>query len=201
MTGRLSVILLVVLFSCLPVSDSVAAAIPPMRPYTGIGLIVFSSHGDGVDDGGLQLPLYDEPGLDRIGLLTSSRLPAHEWLFDLQEEAPPLIVSARKGDWLRVFYDDAGREAWLKPQTTGRFIPWEQFLRRQSGCLLPGLQPRYLRLLQQPDGKLLAAMTPKRFFKVLKVEDSWALVLREDWQTGWLRWRDDDGRLLIGIGK
>jgi hypothetical protein len=177
-----------------------AATPPRMRPYIGIGLVVFSPSGNtSVQD--LQVPLYEEPGLSRIGILKNSRLSGNEWIFDLADSPQPLIVSARKGDWLRVFYDDSGREAWLDPQAKGRFQTWEQFLKLQTVHLLPGLQAHLYQLQLQPDGKQLATLTPKQLFRVLKLENAWGMVLGEQGQLGWIRWCDDDGRLLVGIGK
>lgn len=168
-----------------------------MRPYTGIGLVLFSqTDGAGQD---LRVPLYEEPGLSRIGMLNSSRLPGNEWIFGALDATPPLIVSARRGDWLRVFYDDAGREAWIDSRSRGRFQTWEQFMKLQTGHLLPGLQPQYYRLQQQPDGKPLATLTPRQVVKLLKVENAWGMVVIGQTQIGWLRWRDDDGRLLLGF--
>ncbi|NTW99185.1 MAG: hypothetical protein HGB35_04515 [Geobacteraceae bacterium] len=181
-------------------STGYAATPPRMRPYTGIGLVVFSQSGDAPIHG-LQLPMYEEPGLSRIGMLVTTRLSGNEWIFGPQELIPPLVVSARKGDWLRVYYDDAGREAWIDPQNKGRFQSWEQYLKLQTGRMLPGLQPHYYQLQQQPGGKLLAKLTPKQMFKVLKLEAAWGMVLTDQGQIGWVRWRDDDSRLVVGIGK
>jgi hypothetical protein len=197
--GRLPVFILI-LFA-LGMSCSAGYAAPPlMRPYTGIGLVVFSQTGE-APDRGPQLPMYEEPGLARIGMLVTTRLSGNEWIFGLQEEIPPLVVSARKGDWLRVYYDDAGREAWIDPQNKGRFQSWEQYLKLQTGRMLPGLQSQYYQLQQQPGGRLLATLTPKQMFKVLKLENSWGMVLIDHAQIGWVRWRDDDRRLMVGIGK
>ena len=181
-------------------SAGYAATPPRMRPYTGVGLVVFSQSGDAPNQE-LLLPMYEEPGLSRIGVLSTTRLSGNEWIFGLQEGVPPLVVSARKGDWLRVYFDDAGREAWIDPQNKGRFQSWEQFLKLQTGRMLPGLQSQYYQLQLQPGGKLLATLTPKQVFKVLKLENSWGMVLTDQSQIGWVRWRDDDGRLVIGIGK
>lgn len=147
------------------------------------------------------MQLYEEPALLRVGVLNSSRLSENEWIFCPKEWASPLIVSARKGGWLRVYYDNAGREAWIDPQNKGRFQSWEQFLKLRTGRMLPGLQPQYYQLLQQPGGKLLATLTPKRVFKVLKLDKAWGMVLTDQSQIGWVRWCDDDGRLVIGTGK
>lgn len=145
--------------------------------------------------------MYEEPGLARIGVLTDPGLSGNEWIFGSSGKSAPLIVSARKGEWLRVFYDDAGREAWIEPQQRGRFESWEQFLKLRFGRMLPGLQPQYYQVLQRPGGKLIATLSPKQQFKVLKVEASWGMVLIDQAQLGWVRWQDVDGRLTIGAGK
>lgn len=147
------------------------------------------------------MKLYEEPGLSRVGILNSSRISGNEWIFGLSDGTLPLIVSARKGDWLRVFYDDAGREAWIDARSKGRFQSWEQFLKLQTGHMLPALQPQYYHMLRQPGGELLATLTPKQLFRVLKLENAWGMVLTEQSQIGWVRWCDSDGRLTIGTGK
>lgn len=193
--------LIIVLLLVLVISGSgFAAPLPRMRPYTGIGVVVFPGFGDSQNQN-LQLQLYEEPGLSRIGLLNSSSLPGNEWVFGQSEMAAPLIVSARKGVWLRVFFDDAGREAWINPENKGQFHSWEEFLRFNTGRMLPALKPQLYQLLQTPGGKLLTTLTPKHVFKVLKLENSWGMVLTDQGQIGWVLWRDGDGRLTIGTGK
>lgn len=199
MNGRLEILLILVVLGMTALAAS-AASPPRMRPYTGIGLVVFSQPENALNED-LRLQLYEEPGLMRVGVLNSTRMSGNEWVFGLRDGFPPLVVSARKGDWLRVIYDDAGREAWIEPQNQGYFQSWEQFLKLQIGRMLPGLQPHYYRLQQQPGGNVLATLSPKQMFKVLKLENAWGMVLFDQSQVGWLRWRDDDGRLLFGVGK
>ena len=197
MFGRL-VILLLFFVAGIIGSSGVAASSPLMRPYTGIGLVVFSPSDDASKQD-LQLNLYEEPGLSRVGTLDGSKLSLNGWIFGSSEKALPLIVSARKGDWLKIFYDDAGREAWIEPQNKGRFQSWEQFLKLQTGHMIAGLQPQYYQLQQQPGGKLLFTLSPNQVFKVLKLEDAWGMVLIGQAQIGWVRWCDDDGRLLVRL--
>ena len=111
MNGRTVAIVLICAVLGITASSCFAASPPRMRPYVGIGVVVFSESGDSqMQD--LQLQLYEEPGLVRLRLLTSSALPGNEWVFGSSGENAPLIVSTRKGDWLRVFFDDAGREGY-----------------------------------------------------------------------------------------
>jgi len=198
MFNRSLIIFLIYVVMVITDTTGFAASPPRMRPYTGIGLVVFSQY-DSSQNRDLQLPLYEEPGLSRIGTLDSSKLSGNGWIFSPSEGSLPFIVSARKGDWLRIFYDDAGREAWVDPQNKGHFQSWEQFLKLQTGHMLTGLPPQYYQLKQQPGGKLLATMTPKQVFKVLKLENSWGMVLTGQTQIGWVRWCDDDGRLLVRL--
>jgi len=182
----------------LSVTTAIAAPsiTPKMRPYTGIGIFMLPASADGLDD---PLPLYEEPGLSRLGSLIPGRVPRFDWIFGAAPAPAPLIVTARKGSWLRVAYDDAGREAWLNPSRPEAFQPWHFFLKDHVSRLLPGLQKKYYQLYQHPGRTVLAPLTHSQFFKVLRLESDWAMVLSDLNSLGWLRWRDEDGRLLIGV--
>lgn len=199
MFGRALLLLLIFFVLCVDCSEGFAATTQRMRPYTGVGLVVFSNL-DSPPNQKIQLQLYEEPGLTRVGVFEGTSLSVNEWIFGLQDGPSPLVVSARKGNWLKVYYDDAGREAWFEPPQNGRFQTWEQLLKVQVGRMLPGLQPQFYQLQQQPGKKMLATLTPKQVFKILKLDGSWGMVLTDQGQIGWLRWRDDDSRLTIGFG-
>jgi hypothetical protein len=169
---------------------------PKMRPYTGIGILMLTVAGDELND---PLPLYEEPGLSRLGSLNPDRIPRYDWIFGAVPAAAPLVVTGRKGNWLRVAYDDAGREAWLNPARPAVFQPWDFFLKDHVSRLLPGLQKKYYQLYQNPGKTVLAPLTSMQFLKVLRLENDWAMVLSDQNSLGWLRWRDEDGRLLIGV--
>lgn len=172
---------------------------PKMRPYCGIGVLMLPLAGNAGT--GEAFHLYDEPAIARRGDLDFSRVPAYEWIFGSMSTGLPLMVTARKGDWLRVAYDDAGREAWLDPRRSASFQPWEEFFKGKVGKLLPGLQKKYYQLFRQTGKGALAALTPGQPFRVVKLEDDWALVVSDQNVLGWLRWRDEDGRLLVGLGR
>ncbi len=191
---------MVLLVSAIGLAASIGFAAPPqqMRPYAGIGLLLIPDI-DSPQKQNLQLQLYEEPGLSRVKMLDKSNLLRNEHIFDSYGYAAPLIVSARKGEWLRVFFDDAGREAWINPKDRGHFESWGEYLKQHTSRMLPALQPKYYQLLQKPDGKKFATLTPKQLFKVLKLDGSWGMVLTDKGQMGWLRWRDSDGRLTVGV--
>lgn len=167
-----------------------------MRPYAGIGIIFLPINGS---EPGEPLPLYEEPAFFRQGDLNRAKIPAFDWIFGTSPVAQPLIVMARKGAWLRVAYDDAGREAWLNPPRQVAFQGWDLFFKGHVSRLLPGLQKKYYQVYQQPGTSPVATLTPMQPFKVLQLENGWAMVLIEQNSLGWLRWQDEDGRLLIGI--
>ena len=194
-TGVAMKFLTIFFFCMLSVSTAwpAPAAPPRMRPYSGVGILMFPAAGD------TPLPLYEEPGLSRLGTLNTAKIPRYEWIFGAFSTAAPLIVTKRKGSWLRVAYDDAGREAWMNPARAAVFQAWEVYLKDHVSRLLPGLQKKYYQLYQQPGQSALAPLTTRQILKVLRLENDWAMVLVDQNSLGWLRWRDEDGRLLIGV--
>lgn len=171
-----------------------------MRPYSGIG-VLFLVPEKGGNSGPLEpLYLYEEPALLRIGALDSAQAPPYEWIFSRNVARLPLIVTERKGDWLRVTYDDAGRLGWLNPQQQGAFQSWDTLLKGKSCRLLSGLRKQYYQMFRQP-GKapLMPPPLPKLSYRVVKVAGDWALAMAGQSTLGWLRWRDEDGRLLISV--
>jgi hypothetical protein len=191
--------LTVILLSMLLVVTTVCAAFSTaqkMRPYAGIGILVLPAAADDLTP---PPSLYEEPGLSRLGSLLPGKVPRYDWILGATADVTPLIVTGRKGPWLRVAYDDAGREAWLNPARPGTFQPWDLYLKGHVSRLLPGLQKKYYQFYKQPDRSVLSALTTGQFLKVLRLENDWAMVLTDRNLLGWLRWRDEDGRLLIGV--
>lgn len=172
----------------------------PMRPYAGIGVLILMTAVDENSIEPTQFQLYQEPAIVRLGELEIASVPRQEWIFGAERENVPLIVMARKKEWLRVVYDDAGREAWIKPWRRGAYYPWDDFFKDRSGYLLPGLQKKFYQLFREPGSEPLTSLPPRQPFLVTLVEGDWIhLVVSGQNLEGWLRWRDGDGRLLIGI--
>jgi hypothetical protein len=193
---RFSSIFFLILFLVVTMPLAALSAPPKMRPYTGIGILMFPHVSDELR---VPLPIYEDPGLSRLDSLSLDRIPKYEWIFGASTTAVPLIVTERKGSWLRVAYDDAGREAWLKPVRSVPLQSWDFFLKDHICKLLPGLQKKYYQFYQHPGKAALIPLTTRQFFKVLRLENEWAMVLTDENSLGWLRWRDEDGRLLIGV--
>lgn len=181
-------------------NSSYSAASPSkMRPYSGIGVVLLNA-ANSILNQDEPFYLYEEPGIFRQGELSGAIIPVNEWVLGVQKSHIPLIVMARKGGWLKVCYDDAGREAWLDPQRRGTFQSWDQFMKGQMSHLLPGLFKQYYQLYREPERNPLSTLTPVQQFKVLKLENDWFMVMSDQKTIGWLRWRDEDGRLLVGVG-
>lgn len=168
----------------------------PMRPYSGIGVVRINT--TGLTD---NLPLYDEPGLVRNGILKPTAIQElTSWLFGL-DNGLYLLVTARKGDWLRVASDDSGREAWLQAPQRWSYTPWELFLKGKLIAFLRNA-PKKLQLVHTTPGTVtgipLATSTP---MKVIMVHGDWCYVLFDKTNAGWIRWRDHDGRLIVGLAQ
>lgn len=174
------------------------AAPQKMRPYTGIGLLLLKIN-PGMDSMVEPLFLYEQPGIFPSGELNASKLPSHDWIFDADAALLPLFVMSRKGSWLEVVYDDAGREAWLNPGRRGIFKNWPVFLKGKTGHMLPGLQKKHYQLLTQSSGGIRLPISPKEHFKIIRIENDQALVMLNPQTLGWLNWRDEDGRLLVKV--
>jgi hypothetical protein len=185
--------------TCVQSAPAISAA-PGMRPYAGIGILMLPVSSVSVDGTSETLLRYDEPAISRTGELDVAGIPRHEWIFGPGGATVPLVVMARKAGWLKVVYDDAGREAWINPGRRGIFQPWEVYFKGQTGRMLPGLQKKYYQLFRQPGAGLpLAGVTPRQEFKVILLEGDWAVVMPDPDSLSWVRWRDEDGRLLIGL--
>jgi hypothetical protein len=193
----LAVALVVVLFIAARVAVWGAPS-PAMRPYSGIGIALLTVSAEGDHDLAEPLRIYREPALSRLGDLDPVKAYRNEQVFGRISGKVPMIVTARRGEWLRVVYDDAGREAWLNPGRKGAFQSWDEFLKGVT-CRLPaGLSKQYYQLYRQPGAAVSGVLTPRQLFRTLKLQGDWALVMPDQNTLGWLRWRDDDGRTMTG---
>lgn len=188
-----SVSFTVTAFLLLALASSAYAA-PRMRPYSGIGVVKISAIGLIAP-----IPYYDEPGMLRNGSISADNIrDLTAWLFDSGDDLL-LLVTARKNDWLKIERDDAGREAWILPERRWVFTPWEQFLKGSQIAFLRNSPKKLMQVVAQPGSSSGAPLPVDRSFKVILAQGDWAYVLIDHTSAGWIRWRDADGRLLVGI--
>ncbi len=176
-----------------------AARRPPPRPFTGIGLLVVRAVGS--DGDAAPIPLYRQPGLDRIVELSPSRLTGLDAILAVQKGERRAIVTGVRGRWCRIIYDDADREAWLEKPRSWQFVPWERFLKGRFVRFLPGLRKGYGVVRQSAADTAAELVLPAKSssIRVLQVDDDWAEVMVDFTRIGWLRWRDRDGRFLVAV--
>ncbi|HEY5513507.1 MAG TPA: SH3 domain-containing protein [Geomonas sp.] len=168
---------------------SAHAAPPRPRPYSGCGVLALRQV-----PGSEKQPVavYAEPGLQRIAEL---EIPALPRLGGSRQE-PLVAVSAGKGGWLRLCYDDAGREGWTELLRRWDYLPWQEFLPGRTVRMFPGMKKGLYTLRGEPrEGSPERGILRRdQAVLVLQVEDDWA---RLQSPPGWLRWRDRDGRLTV----
>jgi SH3-like domain-containing protein len=172
------------------------------RPYAGIGLLLirpFSTESSAYSDG---LTLYAYPGIKRISEVNAAEIPRLDPIISTAAGEYSVGVLGKKGNWIKIAYDDAGREGWLKMKRYWEYAAWESFLKRRSAVLLPRLRkPCYLlRKECSENSEPIEILSPQRSLQVIEVEGDWAKVKVEKIAVGWLRWRDTDGRWLISVG-
>lgn len=171
------------------------------RPSAGIGLVVIRPIAPGRSADIAAVTLYRDPGVSRIGALATKSLPGLAPAVTGEEGEVVLAVLAKKGEWLKVAYDEAGHEGWLSQARPWRYLSWESCLRGRRARLLPGLQREYYLLKSEPflSSREAATLTRDTPFRVVRLRDDWALVTSGPALSGWLRWRDGDGRFLIAL--
>lgn len=131
------------------------------------------------------------------------------------------VVSENGEGWAEVVYDQFRKKTgWVKilspeasasleegvPRHFEKFQTWQDFMRynaRVAGTYwLNGVSQynRSLRTAPQDDAKIIP-VTVIRNMKVKHVRGNWMLVEILDFENktpiGWMRWRDDDGRLMM----
>ncbi|MBT0665244.1 hypothetical protein KI809_13130 [Geobacter pelophilus] len=173
------------------------------RPLAGIG--VLSLQITGTEHGGAPttLALYREPGVGRLADLDLVDFPAMSPAIKSAAGWYHLAVTQKRGDWLKVIYDDSGREGWLAMGRGAQYKSWARYLQGSEARLLNGLRKEFYQLRPAPSSaiKPVGTVSKEKKLRVVELEDSWMLVLVDLENSGWLRWKDDDGRLLISTEK
>jgi hypothetical protein len=112
-----------------------------------------------------------------------------------------IAATGKKGEWIRVIYDEAGREGWVRMKNSWEHSPWRLFLMGKRVYLLPRLKETACLLRQEPleKGAVLGVLSPAEPLLVADVEGDWIKVETGQGSSGYLRWREGDGRITITI--
>lgn len=174
-------------------TSAALAALPLQRPYSGCGVVTLAPAGAWQPE---TIPLYRDPGVERIAEKTPQTLPRLAG----SESEPVLAVGERRGTWLKVTLDDAGREGWVEKARAWRYAEWRDLLPGRTVRLLPGLKKDWYQLRNAPGGEgvQVGTLSRNQELRVAQVTQDWARV---ESPAGWLRWRDPDGRLTISLEK
>ena len=171
-----------------------AASPVKARPLSGIGVL-------SIRDGGENLVIYRDPGLGRTSELPALKLPG---LFSPLGQASGIrhatVLSSRPG-WLRIIYDETESYGWLERRRGDEFQTWEQFLQGRTFFMVAGLRQDYYQLRRNPspEAETVASVGREDVLRIGRIEGDWIKVRDEGDKSGWLRWRDDNSRLLIMV--
>jgi hypothetical protein len=178
-----------------------AAGAWQFRPFSGIGVLILRPLNAESPAATVPITFYRDPGVTRIVEHPAVEIPRLSSIISMPAGEYPLAVMGKKGNWLLIAYDDAGREGWIKMARWWDYITWEDFLKGRVLRLLPCLNNGVYALRLGPSASSPQTGTPsgKESLRIIKVADDWVLVSADSGLRGWLPWRDGDGRLLVSI--
>jgi len=191
--------ILLLFLAALPLQLHAASPVKA-RSLSGSGLLLLRSE-SGTQP--FRLVLYREPGIGRIAELDAARLPQIYPAMQLPDGLRAVVVTAKKLGWYRIVYDDGEREGWLQGQPAYRYQRWGELLPGRVVLFPAGLRKEFYLLRSEPDpaAAQLETIDRESGLTVVKVAGDWINVRRGAALSGWLRWRDDNGRLLITVNR
>lgn len=133
------------------------------------------------------------------------RPEAHKLDYDIFELA---VINKRDGwlkDWLEVIVDDQTNETlWVQTGLTVRFKDWLESFKKSFSIERTNKEINSIRKEPSETAKQVE-FNEKDRFKVEKMQDDWILVTQQDEPnkksnhpiSGWIKWRDENGCLLV----
>jgi hypothetical protein len=197
---RLVISLLLLLLLTLPVLPAFGAP-PKMRPYAGSGLLLMRPPTLRESARPASLVVFREPGIGRVVEPGYGDIPLLREVVESSPEEYPVAVMGRKGTWLKINYDDSGRSGWIEGMARWDYIPWDEFLPGRTARFLPWLKKVHYLLSRGPSaaGRVIETLGQEVSARIDRVEGDWIHVTVGPDKTGWLRWRDAEGRFLITV--
>ncbi len=170
----------------------------PAVSFSGIGILVIRED----VSGNSPLTLYEYPGIKRIAEVNFLNIPRIFSSDAVSSGAGAIAVMGKRGDWLKISFDEAGRGGWVNKDRLWKYTPWSDFLKGRRAVLLAGLRKTcYLLRKEASDSSgPLETLAAGQDMEILDVDGDWAQVMVKGPETGWVRWRGGDGRLMISLG-
>ena len=181
---------------------STAEGTQPPRPYSGSGVLIIRPFGPDRPIDSETLTFYRNPGVERIVERPARDIPSLSSILKMPADEYPFAVMGKKGNWMRIAYDDAGREGWVEMSRWWEYITWEVFLMGRAARLIPGLKKENCALRAGPatTEPPTGVLSGKEELQLIEIRGDWIKVVINSGLNGWLTWRDGDGRFLIFIG-
>ncbi len=175
-----------------------AFAKQPAPPFSGIGILVVRED----VSGNTPLAIYEYPGIKRIAEVNFLNIPRIFNSSAVSSGTGAIAVMGKRGDWLKISFDDAGRGGWVNKDRLWKYISWSDFLKGRRASLLTGLRKTFYQLRREASdlSGQLETLAPGQDMEILDVDGDWAHVMVKGPETGWVRWRGGDGRLMISFG-
>jgi len=191
---------LLALLLSISIFTSPAAAASPVkaRILSGIGIVLINN---GLSGKPSPLAIFREPSLGRITEIDVNRFPSLSQSIATPEGTDAVIVTSKKSGWYRIIYDEGEREGWIKGRSSYQFYRWEELLRNRPASLTGGLRKEFYLLHRTPDSSSASiySLGKGSVFTSLEIDGDWIKVLTESRLEGWIRWRDENERLVIVI--
>jgi hypothetical protein len=192
-----------VIFLCLALTPIVVAGATQPRPFSGCGVMIIRPFNSDSPAAPAPIAFYRDPGVERIAVRSLGEIPLLSSILPPASADYPLAVMGKKGNWMLIAYDDAGREGWVEMARWWEYSPWEAFLRGRFARLLPGLKKDRYTLHAGPSetSPLKGRLSGQESLRLIEVRGDWALAATDSGLSGWLSWRDGDGRFQISVGE
>ncbi len=116
-----------------------------------------------------------------------------------QQAESRVLVTDATNSWVQVVCTQTASAAWIEVGKEYQFIPWKEFLKEKQVQLLPGLSKEQYAVYDAEEKQVLQQLTPRDQLLVENVVEQWLLVRSDKVVLGWLRWRDPNGVLLVGV--
>lgn len=176
------------------VAPADAASQVKARIPAGIGILLISN-------GPTPLAIYKEPSLGRVAEIYPGKLPSLSQSISWPEGSIAVIATSKKSGWYRIIYDDGEREGWIEGRPAYQLFKWETLLINRPIALIGGLRKEFYMLRRKPDRSTESVEILGKGVRVtsLSNEGDWIKVISDSKTMGWLRWRDENGRLVIAL--